>query len=145
MLTVAKLVDVDQTAKEMYRLAKGYKDDMAGFSTFSVIEIFDWLKALPYRADPKGIEFLQRPYYTIRREGRGGDCDDKAICVGAWSELNGANYRFVAVGRLISKPLHHVFTEVFLEGVWISVDPTYAHNTIGQTLPYARRKVLLRS
>lgn len=142
MLTVRPLLTLTQTAQEMVRLARAYKEDMAPYASFSVQELFDFLKAIPYRADPKGLEYLQRPYYTVNQLGAGGDCDDKAICVAAWALCQGKPFRYVAVSRKKDKPLHHVFAEVKIGTEWVGVDPTYSHHVLNQRPPYARREVI---
>lgn len=126
----------------MYRLSRQYAQDMAPLATLSATEVFEVLRRIPYVPDPKGVEFLKRPYYTLRSMGPGGDCDDKAIAVGAWAHLRKIPFRFLAVSRHPFKPLHHVFAEVKMLGGWQSMDPTYLHNTYGQRPRYAKTMVL---
>lgn len=137
------LLDVQQTASEMYRLAFAWKEDMAPFASMSLPELFNFLKAIPWKADPPEIEVLQRPWYTMNRAGTGGDCDDKAIAVGAYCHLNGLPFRFVAVSRSPELDLHHVYTEIMINGSWLIFDPTYAYNVLGRPMgAYAKRLVL---
>ncbi len=139
----APLLDVQQTASEMYRLAYAWKEDMAPFASLSLPELFDRLKNLPWRADPEGTELLQRPWYTMNQVGLGGDCDDKAIAVGAYCHLAGFPFRFVAVSRSPNSDLHHVYTEIMIKGSWLIFDPTYAYNVLGRPMgDYAKRLVL---
>src|SRR4051812_30253481 len=87
LLVVKPLKNISETGREMVRLSVAFRDDMAAYATASIPEVFGLLQRLPYRNDPEGVEFLQRPYYTLNGIGSGGDCDDKAICVGAWAAL----------------------------------------------------------
>ncbi len=147
MYREAELVNLQQTATEMYRLASAWRDDMAPYASMSPQELFDFLKDIPFNADPddetgEGMEFLQRSYYTVTQSGPGGDCDDKAICVGAWANLRNIPFRFVAVSRS-DEPLHHVLTELYIQGVWWNFDPTYAFNVLGRPdIAYPQRQIL---
>lgn len=144
MLLSRELRDVQDTGREMYRLASAWAQDMAPYATYSLSQTFQLLKALPYRPDPPDVEFLQRPLYTLSRTGGGGDCDDKAIAAGAWATLNRIPYRFVAVSRYKDRPLHHVFTEMYIGGKWIAFDPTYSFNVLGRPMCEYPQRVLLR-
>lgn len=135
------LVNAEDTGKEMYKMVDKFYTDMAPWSDYSLIEIFNTIAALPFQFDPDGEELLKRPIYTMRQLGPGGDCDDKAICLGAWAKLNGYPYRFVAVGRknprksIFSKILlSHVLPQVYIYGGWLTVDATYAFNVLGLDL-----------
>lgn len=139
----APLLDVEQTAREMYRLAYAWRHDMDPWASLSIPELFQLLKSIPYNPDPANIEILQRPWYTMRSLGFGGDCDDKAIASGAYCHLHNRPYRFVAASRFENKPLHHVYTEIMLKGSWLIFDPTYAYNVLGRPMAtYAKRLVL---
>lgn len=138
-----ELVDVQQTASNMYRIAFAWKEDMAAYASMNLQELFDLLKNIPFNADPKDTELLQRPWFTLNQAGKGGDCDDKAIATGAWCHLRGIRFRFVAVSRSLKIPLHHVLTEMYLNGKWFEFDPTYAFNVLGRPLSvYPKRLVL---
>ena len=140
---VAELTDVKQTAFNMYRIAYAWRDDMAAYASLSLNELFTLLKNIPFNADPDDTELLQRPFYTLNQLGRGGDCDDKAICAGAWCHLNRLPFRFIAVAVTPATELHHVLTEIYYRGQWIEFDPTYAFNVLGRPLkPYTKRLVL---
>ena len=140
---VSELKDVRQTAFNMYRIAYAWKDDMAAYASMNLQELFDLLKNIPFNADPDDTELLQRPFYTLNEAGRGGDCDDKAICVGAWCHLNRLPFRFLAVSMQGDGVLHHVLTEILYRGAWVECDPTYAFNILGRSAkPYTAKMVL---
>lgn len=124
-------------------MAYAWRHDMDPWATLSLPELFKLLKDIPYNADPENTEVLQRPWYTMRSLGQGGDCDDKAIASGAYCHLHGYPFQFVAVSRLPNKPLHHVYTEIMINGRILIFDPTYAYNVLGRPMgTYARRLVL---
>ena len=138
-----ELVDLQQTATEMYRLAFAWAEDMAPYATLSLPELFTMLKRIPFNPDPEETEFLQRPWYTLNEAGQGGDCDDKSICTGAWAALLGIPFRFVAVSRSRTEDLHHVYTELYIDGEWLTFDPTYAFNVLGRPMSEYPQRVVL--
>ena len=127
------LLDLKQTGAKMRWLADNFCEDMARYSSDSWLQIFDRIKALPYIPDAPLIEQVHRPFYTMNKYGVASDCDDRAICVGAFATLRGEPYEFWAVGRFPDKPLHHVLTKVYIDGVPTIVDPTYGTNIFGKT------------
>lgn len=144
-----KLIGARQTGRFMRRLVDSYYGDMAPWASYSLYEIYNHIKNIPFRADPENIEFLQRPYYTMRSLGAGGDCDDKAICLASWAVLNNIPYRFVGVGKRKpgQKPwskilLTHVYPELYINNNWIIADVTYAFNVLGYSKGYDRRVIL---
>lgn len=141
---VVELTDVQQTATEMYRIAFAWQEDMAPYASMSLQELFDLLKNIPFLADPKDTESLHRPWFTLNQIGDGRDCDDKAIATGAWCHLRGIKFRFVAVSRLANIPLHHVLTEMYLNGRWFEFDPTYAFNVLGRPLQVYPKRMILK-
>ncbi len=148
---IAILEDVQQTAFNMYRIAYAWKDDMAAYASYSMQELFDLLKKIPFNADPDDTELLQRPFYTLNQIGKGGDCDDKAICAGAWCHLNRLPFRFLAVSMQPDGQLHHVLTEIYVstyerpsQGTWIEFDPTYSFNVLGRPLKAYTNRLYLK-
>lgn len=137
-----ELVDLQQTSTEMYRLAFAWKEDMLPYASYTLQELFDLLKNIPFHPDPEDMEYLQRPWYTLNEAGDGGDCDDKMICVGAWANLLGIPFRFVAVSYS-EEPLHHVLCELYIENRWLNFDPTYAFNVLGRPGSITQQRVVL--
>lgn len=140
----APLVNVEQTASAMYALARKWQNDMAPYASLSLPELFDLLKNIPYQADPRNTEVLQRPWYTMNSLGFGGDCDDKAIATGAYCHLNDLSFRFVAASKHPIKPLHHVYTEIMINGEWLIFDPTYAYNVLGRPMGFYYQRLVLK-
>lgn len=121
-----------ETGPYMYQVVNRYHTDMLPYASYTLPEIFELIKQIPYRADPRGIEVLQRPRYTLDLSGPGGDCDDKAIVLASWARLNHIPYRFMAVRKKGKPNLHHVYAELYFNGEWVPVDPTYNVNTLGR-------------
>ena len=126
----------------MVRLSRTYCMDVAPYATMSLPEFYDFLKNIPYRADPRGTELVKRPFYTLNRIGKGGDCDCKTIVMLAWARLNKIPARIVTASKNKKKGLHHVYPELYYMGNWCVVDATYPRNTLGRQLfREARRRV----
>lgn len=138
-----ELLDLQQTATEMYRIATAWQEDMAEYASLGLQELFNLLKNIPFNPDPEDTECLQRPWYTLNEAGPGGDCDDKSICTGAWAALNGIPFRFVAVSKSLYEDLHHVYTELYINGEWLTFDPTYAFNVLGRPMSVYPQRVIL--
>lgn len=142
-LTTTPLKNVRYTGALMMKLAIRYQNDIAMHAHLSFSQFFDLIKNIPYKTDPKEMEFLQRPYYTLNQRGKGGDCDDKAICIGAYCAAAKIPFRFVALGRSANGRLHHVVVEVKINNKWFHIDATYSYCVLGSPMySYARRMVI---
>jgi transglutaminase-like putative cysteine protease len=124
--------DVRKTGRLMHQMVRTYYQDMMPYCHLSPQEIFDLVKALPYRDDPEDVEALMRPAYTMAGQGYGGDCDDRAIVIASYAVCAGIPYRFVAVRRADMPDFHHVYTELFIGSKWTILDVTYSFNIYGQ-------------
>ncbi len=131
-LTTTELRSVDQTVAEMFRLVNLYYGDVARFATMTPEAFYNKVRAIPYRADPRGNEFLQRPASTLNGWSECGDCDDKAIVMAAYAKAAGIEYRIaiggsqaVRVGSRVEYPFHHVWAEFKMMGKWVPMDATY--------------------
>ena len=119
------------TVKEIFRMAKEYRNDVLEFPEMrgDVFDAYNYVRSLPYREDPKGIEFVTRPSQTLWKGWMGPrDCDDKTLALGAYAELNKILWRAVVCGAS-EKPEenpHHIYPEFQLNGIWVSMDGTYA-------------------
>ena len=119
------------TGKLMHQMVQQYKRDMLPYVHMGLIEVFDFIKRIPFKPDPEEFETLQRPSYTIGECGWGGDCDDKAIAFASYCTLIGIPYRFVAVRRQDQETLHHVMCYIYIANKWVQADPTYSFNSLG--------------
>lgn len=144
------LIGAKQTGKLMHRMINLYYRDMAPWASLSYPEFFEVMKNIPFKEDPPNIELIKRPFYTMKRIGPGGDCDDKTIAVCSWAKLSQIPYKIVGVGN--RKPgqskksrilLSHVYPELYIGGKWIPFDATYGFNILGKTLPKYDKHVLL--
>lgn len=147
-LTVRPLKNVKYTGKLMRELSIRYQGDVAEFGHLSLLQFYDKIKNIPYKQDPKKQEFLQRPYYTLNQRGKGGDCDDKCICLGAYCALAKIPFRFVALGKTPKGRLHHVIIEVLIgnhrgELRWIHLDCTYSFNVAGKQMYHYPRSMVI--
>lgn len=136
-ITRSILLDKKQTAKDMYRLVNRYYKDLDIFylrsgkklipiSKLSFKKFYNMVKHLPYRKDIKPIEVTSRPYYLLAFPKVGIDCKKKAILIASYLKKNNMPYRFIASSKKKDKRIHHVFPQVFLNGVWYNADATYS-------------------
>jgi hypothetical protein len=140
-LTIHPLTSIMTTGMTMGRLSTQYAYDAVDLCTMSLQELHDLIRSWDYVADPRGLEWVQRPLYTILGSGPCRDCDDRAIVVGAYAELNGLPFRFVAVGNRPGRP-HHVFCEVLVGEDWIVVDATYPHDRLNMPRTWGHRQII---
>lgn len=149
------LLNVGQTGALMRRIAWECRADVGEWATLSPREFYNLLRKIPYRKDPPGMEYLQRPAYTMYGGGEGGDCDDKCLAylsyvfcgwIGPTEPEAGCpvgDYRIVAVSKNANSDLHHVHLECKIGKEWVHVDPTYPRNTWGRPAGVYQKKVLI--
>lgn len=133
------------TGKYMYQMVDTYHNDMLPFAAYTLCEIYDFIKNIPYRPDDENAETLIRPALLLAGIEGAGDCDDKAIALASWAHLRGIPYRFVSVRAHDKEMLHHVFPELYINKAWLTCDATYNFNCIGKDrTPFAEYVVLTR-
>lgn len=131
------------TGPLMRDMVERYYQDMLPWAHYSLLDIYNIIKNLPYRPDPPEEETLMRPSYTMSMQGWGGDCDDKSIALASYAKLRGIPYRFLAVRRFGKDQLHHVYPELYIKGEWIPFDPTYNFNTPGRVREVYAESVII--
>lgn len=83
--------------------------------------VFEWVRDnIRYTQDIRDVETIKSPDAVIY-SGM-GDCDDKALLVSTLLETIGFPTRFVAVALNEPGVFEHVYTEVKLGTVWITLD-----------------------
>ena len=137
---IVPLIDVTQTLGEMYRLAEQYQNDLAPFLGLNLVQFYNHVKNIPFRPDPYGNEYVQRPAATLHGLSKYADCDDKSICLMSYCMAKEIPARFVCISEEILKPLHHVYLEIRVNGKWYPVDPTYPENQILTEKPFWRKE-----
>ena len=141
LLRVRHLNSLLETGSEMGRLSRQYASDMEPFSSWAPWEIQTYIKNIPYRADPVGMEYLSRPHYTILGH-MPFDCDDRCICIGAWAVLNSCPYLFIAARQDGRKTYHHVYPRVYIDEEWKNLDCTYPWHIYNEPKNYASELVI---
>lgn len=113
---VYTLEDVHQTAEQMRGLVCNYWADLGPWLLVDFYTFFNHVCLLPYVPDPRDVETVSRPAYTLNRAYCPRDCDDKAVLVAAWLHGHGIPCRFVASSTRPDRDLHHVFCEAYERG-----------------------------
>lgn len=132
-----------QTGVLMHEMVRRYYRDMMPYAKYSLGEIFDIVKSIPFREDPYHEETLQRPAHTMLSRAWGGDCDDKSICLASWAVCNDYPYEFIACRAFEKGALHHVYPEIFINGQWTICDATYPFNILGIEREAYAEKVII--
>lgn len=133
---------LQQTLDEIKRLSSAYRNDVIFLKDRNIYEIFDLIsKKVKFRKDPENIELVMRPKFTLQRME--GDCDDKTVLFLAWLLLKGYPCGYSIVSSTANKPFHHIFPFMFdpdNHKKIIDLDATYAHNKIGNSKYWSKRK-----
>lgn len=139
-LTITTLRGVDQSLGEIKNLIRENvnSSEIFKFDNYSLQQIFDYVKNLPYRQDPKNFEWLQSPRWTLHW---GGDCDDKAILLGTIFERRNIPYRMAVVSTDPNEGYHHIYLEILLNNNWYPVDATYSDNKLFVDEPFYRKRI----
>jgi len=146
---------IDQTIEQMENLVDaGVKDPLIRNTALEIIAsmpardssaeieaIFFWVKQnIRFTKDPYQIELISNPLRTL--ELKAGDCDDLAILLSSLLRSIGYNTRFKVVSAKASGKLHHVYTQAYFSGTWISLDPTEEYSSVGkEPLGITREKI----
>lgn len=128
----------EKTVLKVIEFGLKYSSDCLFLINKTPIEVFNFIKNLPYKPDPKNIEFLSRPEFSIWRKDLPRDCDDKTLIGVCYFELKNIPYRIVISGKDI-KP-HHIYLEYLDEfkNTWVPFDATYSKNIFGK-IPYSEK------
>jgi hypothetical protein len=130
---ITTLDTYEKTVMKVFEFAKKYQTDCLFLESKTPLEVFDFIKNLEYKEDPKGIEFLSRPAFSIFRTDLPRDCDDKTLIAACYFELKNYPYKIVVSGKNTNP--HHIYPIVFLNNSWKVFDATYNTNNFNE-LPY---------
>lgn len=140
--TIQKLGSPENTGAHMMRIVKSYANDIGEMAKWPLPRFYNYVKNLPYLADPKGNEVLARPKWTLSKDWAFRDCDDKAILIGSWLYLNKVPFKFRASSSRKDGALHHVYTVAQINGKEIVLDATYSKNELGKEVPTTYKRDL---
>lgn len=129
-------LDYHETVKQIFLMAKMFREDLAGKFP-DVFTLYDFVRRLQYKDDPKDAEVISRPRYTMQPDWNGPrDCDDKTLIFGAWAELKKIPWRVVCAGSSPNpeENPHHIYPEILIGGNWLTCDATYPECRIGELL-----------
>jgi transglutaminase-like putative cysteine protease len=140
-LGIVPLRSFGQTIREMKRLPRRYASDVLPYKNLNLVEYYNFIKKLPYIPDPKGHEFIQRPLVTFSKKALYRDCDDKAVAMAAYFIFKNIPFRYVVTSSRADKALHHIYTEIYFNGLWRPVDATYPENTLFKERAFTKKIV----
>jgi hypothetical protein len=97
-----------------------------------------------YTLDPRGLEWVQTPWFTLLVQGQ-GDCDDHGVATAALAVALGHGAAFRTVKGDPDRPgeWSHVYPVIGVrkdgKDLWLPVDSTEKHARFGQDPPGAER------
>lgn len=131
----------DKTVIDIANLVLKFSSDIGELANKGLHDYYDYVKSMPYRRDPSGVEVVPRPKYIIKYGfGIGRDCKKQSIMMSSWAHENGIPYKLSVVSGRPDKKPHHIFVCVKIDGHWIDVDATYPNYKIGNNKSYTYRK-----
>jgi len=131
-LEKSKLNSYRETVQKIFEFSEKYYNDVKFLELKTPIEVFEIVKNLDYKPDPKGIEFLSRPLYSIFKNDLPRDCDDKTLIISSYATLKNIPFK-IAVSGKTNFP-HHVFPILQIDKNWIPFDATYDYSQYGKFL-----------
>lgn len=123
---------------KIYDLITRYYRDMNEYRHYSITDMFDYIRTIPYVPDPPRKELIMRPKLLLIRNG--GDCDDKTIMGCSYFLCRGMRTGFALVSDSSNKPVHHIFTIFENYGRWYDFDATYDYNQFLEKKIWYNRK-----
>lgn len=136
--TFQPLQSPEHTGEEMMRLVKMYSKDIGNMAKWPFPRFYNFVKNLPYRADPQENEIISRPAKTLQADWPWRDCDDKAVLIASWLQENQIPFKFRASSSRPDKMLHHVYVVADFPAGQKVIDATYSKNILGQEVPYTK-------
>lgn len=130
---------LQNTLFHVTRLAAQYNQDLDLFKDCSFKEFFNFVsKKIAYREDPKNMEFVSRPFFTIKMGY--GDCDDKTVLCLAFFIMQNISCGFSIVASPGKTQVHHIFPFFIHNDKKIDYDATYPSGKIGEKREWAIRR-----
>ena len=137
------------TGAEMYRLADTYAGDLGALARMPLQRFHRRIASIPFRTDAQiftgpeeqNDEGLKRPAMLLKEPAL--DCKKKNLLMGAWAKQNGVPFRFVAISEKRNGKIHHVMTQLLLNGQWTNADATLPTDRIGGAKPGVTRAMEL--
>jgi len=137
-LSVENVNSAEEIGEIMREMVERYHRDMMPFYCLSVLEVYNYIKELPYRLEDGAFQILSRPAYCIHGLAPFVACANKSIMLASYMELKGIPYRFVLCNHKKGDQLDHVFLEILTKNKkWLKIDPTYSrYSLIAGPEPY---------
>ncbi len=127
---------------DIYVQRQGLNGETVPLSALGLDEMFDYVRRLPYQADPKPKEIVSRPCHLFSGRFQGIDCKKKTVLMASWAKRNGVPYRFIGSSQREDQKVHHIFPQFKIDGHWINADATYPDYRIGESKELTFAEVL---
>lgn len=136
-IKIFDLKDRIQTGKEIAWQARNFWSDLneSGDLDKTLEQFFDKVRKIPYAEDDLD-EVVSRPAFLLDKEMFPAlDCKKKAVLMSSWLEAHGEPWRLITNSELPNGEIHHIFTQVEIDGEWYNVDATYPDYELYQAKP----------
>ena len=144
------IAGTDATVEEMNALVRaGLRNPLIRLTALKIIQsggiaardfsgeinaVFNWVKRnIRFTKDPYRLEMVHAPDVILQLKA--GDCDDVSILLAALLQSLGHRTRFKVIASMDPGTFNHVYTQVFHNGKWLSLDPTVSVSTPGWESP----------
>lgn len=119
----------EQTAKNIYEIAKKFKYDLLPFKDWSLDQFYNYVHNIPFVNDSiysdseNDYEVVTRPLYLLDREAFPEiDCKKKTTLFAAFAEMQGWTYIITAISEYEGVEPHHVYMQLWTGDDWLPVD-----------------------
>lgn len=147
------LFDKKQTSDFIKNLVAKYYSDLdrveiempEGFkkaSAATLEEIYNHVRAIPYRRDKAPLEIISRPFHILKYQNLGMDCKKKCIVLAAWAKYQGIPCRYIGSSARKDKKIHHIFPQFKIKGEWRNIDATYPEYSLFEPKTVTKAEVL---
>ena len=120
-----------EIARQMVAIAKECKNDCLDLTRLSLLDLFSYVKNIPYIVEEGGFQSLSRPYFTMCGIAPYTACANKSIIVASYCELLGYEWSYLLCGLYDNFDYHHVYPVVYIDNQAIHFDATYPENVFG--------------
>lgn len=122
----------EKTVLKVFEFTEKYFTDVIFLESQTPEEVFNFVKNLEYKPDPKNIEFISRPKFSIFENNLPRDCDDKTLIITSYAKLKNIPFKIAVIGK--ENQPHHIFPILKLNKEWVYFDATYESGKIGELI-----------
>ena len=112
MLEIVDVISSEEIVDNIFDIIDKYHTDMYLFSTFSIYEIYNFVRKIPYRLEDGEYQLLARPKKILSGEVPFIACANKSILLGSYLRLKDIPFVLTIVGYSEDGGYSHIFPEI---------------------------------